>query len=601
MFKEASRKREKTNEMQNKKDNLSSKEKSDSKDAMLNKKIESFNHFKTAAEQGDADAQYNLALMYIEGEVTAINTDESIRWLETAADQGHEKSKTILELLYLEGKYHYSDESENKIRQWLIEELEQERSYLQKAEGSEEEQKEAFEWFKTNARKGNIEAQCMLGKMYFEGKGTAKNQKEGARWFKSAAEQGHEEAQIRLAMIYYNGEGVKRSEISADKWLKVAAEKGNKDVKYLVGQLYGKASRISCHQEKAYYYYWFAAIMGNEDAKSLIENLKRMYAALDLDSLFSSSNYEEFQREAAFGWYKVAEGEGDCESQYRLAWMYDKGCGTEKNTEEAFRLYKEAAERGHIEAQYHLGQMYDSGPPENRNKEESIRWYKNAAEKGHKDAANELAIIYACDNNEEERRKWHQKAVENGFEYNDAKTIETKPIWLQLLLFCLSLIACGATGFFSFKLTGRLDLTVWTAVLSGLLVMDTIPTLKLLLYVRRGFNFVLCAFFGFMINTATEHHYELIQTKVRFIPLILAAVILLVVGLYLIEICEKANYNHFMCLFIIIIINLFTSSFALLIVKLFSIGFILEILPFLVILHVLVSWILCCTVELQNE
>ena len=42
-----------------------------------------------AADQGHADAQYNLGLMYANGEGVVEDDAEAVRWYRLAADQGH--------------------------------------------------------------------------------------------------------------------------------------------------------------------------------------------------------------------------------------------------------------------------------------------------------------------------------------------------------------------------------------------------------------------------------------------------------------------------------------------------------------------------------
>jgi uncharacterized protein len=46
----------------------------------------------SAAEQGDADAQYRLALMYFVGEGTPQDFKAAIKWHKKAAEQGHAQS-----------------------------------------------------------------------------------------------------------------------------------------------------------------------------------------------------------------------------------------------------------------------------------------------------------------------------------------------------------------------------------------------------------------------------------------------------------------------------------------------------------------------------
>ena len=45
--------------------------------------------YEKAAEQGDADAQYNLGVMYDHGQGVDVNYKKAIEWYEKAAEQGH--------------------------------------------------------------------------------------------------------------------------------------------------------------------------------------------------------------------------------------------------------------------------------------------------------------------------------------------------------------------------------------------------------------------------------------------------------------------------------------------------------------------------------
>ena len=49
---------------------------------------EAFKWFKAAAEQGHADAQYNLGVCYLNGQGVKQNYNEAFRWYKAAAEQG---------------------------------------------------------------------------------------------------------------------------------------------------------------------------------------------------------------------------------------------------------------------------------------------------------------------------------------------------------------------------------------------------------------------------------------------------------------------------------------------------------------------------------
>ena len=59
--------------------------------------------YRRAAEQGDADAQNNLAGMYARGNGVRPNGPEAMRWWTLAADQGHPVAQSNLGFMYGEG------------------------------------------------------------------------------------------------------------------------------------------------------------------------------------------------------------------------------------------------------------------------------------------------------------------------------------------------------------------------------------------------------------------------------------------------------------------------------------------------------------------
>jgi TPR repeat protein len=54
---------------------------------------QAFFWFKKSAEQGHADAQYNLGLMYFLGDGTSINKSQSAFWIRKSYENGVEAAK----------------------------------------------------------------------------------------------------------------------------------------------------------------------------------------------------------------------------------------------------------------------------------------------------------------------------------------------------------------------------------------------------------------------------------------------------------------------------------------------------------------------------
>ena len=131
--------------------------------------------FRVHAEQGLAEAQLVLGLMYSIGEGVPKNDAEAVKWFRKAAEQSHDNAQFNLGVKYAEG------------------------------EGVPENDAEAVKWFRKAAEQGNATAQGILGIMYDNGRGVPENDVEAVKWFRKAAEQGNATAQGILGIMYDNG------------------------------------------------------------------------------------------------------------------------------------------------------------------------------------------------------------------------------------------------------------------------------------------------------------------------------------------------------------------------------------------------------------
>ena len=63
-----------------------------------------FYEWKSLAEEGVAEAQYNLARIYSRGNEVERNDEEAVRWYQLAADQGFAEAQTNLGLMFGKGQ-----------------------------------------------------------------------------------------------------------------------------------------------------------------------------------------------------------------------------------------------------------------------------------------------------------------------------------------------------------------------------------------------------------------------------------------------------------------------------------------------------------------
>ena len=171
-----------------------------------------FNEWKPLAEQGDADAQTNLGVMYDNGQGVSQDYKQAVKWYRQAAEQGLARAQTNLALMYDNGQ------------------------------GVSQDYKEAVKWYRKAAEQGYAIAQYNLGVMYDNGQGVSQDYKEAVKWYRQAAEQGHASAQYNLGVMYEYGEEVDINYKLAIKYYKksINGDGLSKDFKNLAVQKISK-------------------------------------------------------------------------------------------------------------------------------------------------------------------------------------------------------------------------------------------------------------------------------------------------------------------------------------------------------------------------
>jgi len=118
----------------------------------------------SAAERGDASAQFKLALRYDLGHGVPQNHTESVKWLRKASEQGFAEAQYNLGSMYESGL------------------------------GVPQNSTEAVQWFSKAAQQGIESAQKNLGAMYGRGQGVPQNDTEAYVWSSVAVMSGGEDA-----------------------------------------------------------------------------------------------------------------------------------------------------------------------------------------------------------------------------------------------------------------------------------------------------------------------------------------------------------------------------------------------------------------------
>jgi TPR repeat protein len=120
--------------------------------------------WRTAAQQGDADSQANLGVIYSKGQGVAQDYKEAVRLYKLAAQQGNATAQSNLGFMYDEGQ------------------------------GVAQDYVEAVRWYKLAAAQGNAKAQTNLGASYAKGEGVAQDYVTAHMWLNLAAVKGGSDA-----------------------------------------------------------------------------------------------------------------------------------------------------------------------------------------------------------------------------------------------------------------------------------------------------------------------------------------------------------------------------------------------------------------------
>lgn len=151
------------------------------------------------AEGGDATSQYNVGVMFREGQGLPQNYSQAMIWLLKSAEQGHADAQYSLGVMYHEGR------------------------------GTPQDDKHAVDLYLMAAEQGHVHAQYNLGISYHEGQGVDPDFAKSIIWFRKAAEQGNADALNTMGHLYFKGEGVLYDYVLAYVYFDLATSAGSSE------------------------------------------------------------------------------------------------------------------------------------------------------------------------------------------------------------------------------------------------------------------------------------------------------------------------------------------------------------------------------------
>lgn len=154
---------------------------------------------RTAAEEGDQFAQFEVGAILTEGTLVAQDLTEAAAWYERSAAQGFAPAQYRLGSLYESGR------------------------------GVERDLDLARLWYQRAAEAGNRMSMHNLASLHAGGELQSQDFEAAAHWFEQAAARGLTDSQFNLGMLYARGLGVEQDFEQSYIWFSLAARSGDQD------------------------------------------------------------------------------------------------------------------------------------------------------------------------------------------------------------------------------------------------------------------------------------------------------------------------------------------------------------------------------------
>ncbi len=269
-----------------------------------------------AAEQGDPEAQWNLAVCYDDGRGVLQDLAQAIHWFRQAAEQGHSDALIDLGVCYEIGRGVLKDEAQ------------------------------AYKLFRRAADQNHLEGFYHLAQCYEDGIGVPCDPAEAAKWYLKAAEAGHTDAQVTLSVAYKYGRGVAKDQEESIRWLRGAAENGLPRAQLLLGWEFEPKGRLEPNPAEAIQWIRRAAVAGYPGAQAIYGS-----------RLLTGDGIEQ-NRAEGFQWYRKAAAQGEAAAEFALGICYTNACGTDKNIDEARKWLRLAAQQDFPGAKFYLRHLF---------------------------------------------------------------------------------------------------------------------------------------------------------------------------------------------------------------------------------------------------
>ena len=343
-------------------------------------------YFRMAAEQGNESGAWNLGLNYYSGFGIEKDYTKAFHYIFSAANKGH-KSACNKTGEMLEAGQGVSQNIREAL-QWylkaasspfLMPKAQLNLGKLYASEGFSDFQS-ALIWYKkaqsNNDADVKIEASQLLGDLYYYGTHVEQNDTEAFNYYKLCAEKANAQIRFNLAELYLRGCGIRHDIEKAIYWYQKALEKDVKhaEASWRLGMMYLKGIHLDRNDDKA------------EELLAAAADSNHTGACAALGNMILENRCKRHNSGQAVTYLEKAADARNVDAMYKVGMIYESGQLVQKDYTRAFNYIRGAATRGHAEAMFVLYKMYAKGKGVKRNRELAKTWLQNAADNGNEEA-----------------------------------------------------------------------------------------------------------------------------------------------------------------------------------------------------------------------
>lgn len=328
-----------------------------------------FKLYAIAAEAGLPEAQRELGLYYLRGDVSGFRSAaEAARWLTPAAEKGDIKAQSVLGGLYANG---FQAEAATNL--------------FADSKADKADLEVAFKWTLKAAEANDPDAQALAGFLFATGPQEFQDIERAKYWYGLAAQAGKPQGHLGLGTLTLLEANTDELTFKAVEHIKAAAEADIATGHYYLGLIYERAIGVHTDLGLAAYHYGIAAQKGIRDAQC-------RYGTMLFNGRGIAPNPVEGET-----WLRRAGLAGNKEAAALVGEIYAKGDGDlPPNYAEAAIWFRIAAEMGHQASARALGLLYLTGAGSGaipRDADEAAKWLRVAAETGDAVAQSDLATL----------------------------------------------------------------------------------------------------------------------------------------------------------------------------------------------------------------